>query len=152
MAAANPSEGICIVESTTYNISSHRILCLSSKNAAAPRKYHPEEVKGTIFKISDEVSQSGFWIQFQSDSKHSVRHRMESRQVKTEKGEALYFQHWARQRTISSCQVCPRSVSECFKTKGTGAGWFLKYFTACGENLLWILKVFPTCAASEDSS
>ena len=152
MAAANPSDGICIEESKTYNISSHCILCLSSKNAAAPRKYHPEEVKGTIFKISVELSQSGFCIQFQSDSWHSVRPRMESRQVKTEKGDAEYFQHWARHRTTSSCQVCPRSVSECFKTKGTGAGWFRKYSTAWGENLLWILKVFPTCAASEDSS
>ena len=118
----------------------------------APRKYHPEEVNGAMHKTSELVSHAGKEIQFQSDNFSSVRSRMESRQVKTEKGEALYFQQLARQRTMSSCQVCPTAVSECFKTRGTGAGWFLKYVTACGENLLWKLKVFPTCAASGDIS
>ena len=105
-----------------------------------------------IFKISELVVHAGSSIQFQSPSFSSVRSRMESRQVKTEKGLALYFQQLARHRTMSSCQVRPSSVPECFNTRGTGADWFLKYFTACGENRLWILKVFPTCAASEDTS
>ena len=87
-------------------------------------------------------------IQFQSDKWHSVRSRMESKQVKMEKGEAENFQQLARHRTISSCQVCPCAVCPCFRTNGTGAGWFRKYVTACGLKRLRILKVFPTDEAS----
>ena len=37
-------------------------------------------------------------------------------------------------------------------TKGVGGGCDRKTRTAWGENLLWKLKVLPTCAASEDTS
>ena len=133
-------------------MSSHRILPRSSKKAVTPQKYQPEDVKGAIFSTAPDDVHASFSIQFQSHKRHSVRLWMESKHVNIEKEEAEYFQQLARHLTTSSCQVCPRSVSERFKTNGTGAGWFLNNFTAWGENLLWILKVFPTCTASEDSS
>ena len=72
--------------------------------------------------------------------------------MKIEKAEAEYFQQLARHLTTSSCQVCPRSVVPCFKTKGTGAGWLRKQSTAWGLKRLRILKVFPTDKASWDNS
>ena len=121
IAEQKASEAICSVESKTNKMSVHLIFRRSRRKAVAPRKYHPDEVNGAIFRMSELVSHAGNSIQFQSANFSSVRSRMESKQVKTEKGDALYFQQFARHRTMSSCQVRPASVFECFKTSGTGA-------------------------------
>ena len=139
----------------TNVISVQLILPRSRRYAAAPRKYQPREVNGSIDKYCADRSQSGRSIQFQSPSSVVVRARMESKQEKMAKGLAEYFQQFARQRTMSSCHTMSCAfllVPECFNTMGSGGGWFRKQRTAWGEKRLWKLKVLPTCTASEDTS
>ena len=88
MAEEKASEGRWIEESKTNRMSDHRIFRRSKRKAVPPRKYHPEEVNGAMRKMSEEVSHAGFSIQFQSANFSSVRSRMLSKQVKTEKGDA----------------------------------------------------------------
>ena len=105
IAGANASDFKWSLAFITKVMSAQLILPRSRRNAAAPRKYHPREVKGSIDKYCPDRSQSGRSIQFTSPSSKDVRARMESKQEKIGKGLAEYFQQFARQRTMSSCHV-----------------------------------------------
>ncbi len=66
-------------------------------------------------------------------------------QQNTEKHDELNFKICARFDEVGA--PCDFTLSHsCGMFLGAAHGWFRKSFTAGGENLLWVLKVYPTCA------
>ena len=110
---------------------------------------------GSMRKTFCGVALAPASINCQSATEYSVRRRMESSVQKIAKSDDEYFQALARHLMASICQVCVYPLpgeSDTARMAGGGGGVLRKYFTAWGENTLWILKLFPIDASLDDFS